>query len=265
MSKLRITKALKVSIERRCLYFDANFPSKAWRTLPTIEDFILSEDGKPGFTVTWHSHSDQSLTVVEEPLKTQHLGETKMIFADSQPKPKGLTERWSLRLKAIIKPVDKDTLSEFGLTVAGRAKLYVNGELIIDNWTKQMRGDAFFGMGTVEERGVVELKAGKKHELFIDFTNVRDDDVLGGPGISALRVGGAEVIDEDISIKKSIRLAESADIVVIAVGLNADWESEGFDRTTLRLPGRVDELVERVAKVAGHKTVVVTQSVCFIE
>ncbi len=37
-------------------------------------------------------------------------------------------------------------------------------------------------------------------------------------------------------------------------------ESEGYDRTTLDLPGRTNELIQRVAGV-NSKTVVVTQAV----
>jgi beta-glucosidase len=34
---------------------------------------------------------------------------------------------------------------EFGLAVAGRARLFVNGDELIDNWTHQRRGDFFYG------------------------------------------------------------------------------------------------------------------------
>ena len=187
-----------------------------------------------------------------------------MFFSDSQPKE--LTERYTLRLKATLKPFDRDTKFQFGLIVAGRAKLYVDGNLIVDNWTKQKRGDAFFGTGTVEERGFVKLQKGKKHKLFIDFCSVRgpagdgsDDTVtLGG---SALRVGGAEVLEEEKGIAESVELAKNADRVIVVVGLNGDWESEGYDRTTLKLPGKTDKLVEKIAEAAKGKTIVVTQSV----
>ena len=56
-------------------------------------------------------------------------------------------------------------------------------------------------------------------------------------------------------------MAKEADAVIAVVGLNADWETEGYDRTTLALPGRTDELVSKVA-AANPKTIVVTQSVC---
>ena len=41
-------------------------------------------------------------------------------------------------------------------------------------------------------------------------------------------------------------------------GLNADWESEGYDRPDLSLPGRTNDLISAVAK-ANPKTVVVLQ------
>lgn len=45
----------------------------------------------------------------------------------------------------------------------------------------------------------------------------------------------------------------------MVVGLNADWESEGYDRSTLSLPLRTDELVEAVA-AANPNTVVIIQA-----
>jgi beta-glucosidase len=46
--------------------------------------------------------------------------------------------------------------------------------------------------------------------------------------------------------------------VVLSVGLNQDWESEGDDRPTLHLPMRTDELVFKVAE-ANPNTIVVIQ------
>lgn len=52
-------------------------------------------------------------------------------------------------------------------------QLYVDGKLVIDNWTRQRRGEAFFGCGSEEEKGIVELKAGVKHAIYVEFCNVR--------------------------------------------------------------------------------------------
>jgi beta-glucosidase len=48
----------------------------------------------------------------------------------------------------------------------------VDGQLVIDNWTRQRRGDYFFGFGSQEERGTFQAKAGIKHEIFVLFCNV---------------------------------------------------------------------------------------------
>lgn len=52
-------------------------------------------------------------------------------------------------------------------------QLYVDGNLVIDNWTRQRRGDSFFNAGTKEERGVYKLKANTKHAILVEFVNVR--------------------------------------------------------------------------------------------
>ena len=54
-------------------------------------------------------------------------------------------------------------------------------------------------------------------------------------------------------------LAAESDVAVVVVGTNEEVESEGFDRTSLALPGRQDELVSAVAAV-NPRTVVVVNS-----
>ena len=41
--------------------------------------------------------------------------------------------------------MEKTATYELGLTVAGRGKLYVDGQLTVDNWTKQRPGEFFYG------------------------------------------------------------------------------------------------------------------------
>jgi beta-glucosidase len=54
--------------------------------------------------------------------------------------------------------------------------------------------------------------------------------------------------------------AKHADAVIAVVGLTPEWESEGFDRPTLHLPGLQDELIEKVAQV-NKQTIVAIQCV----
>ncbi|WP_457028589.1 glycoside hydrolase family 3 C-terminal domain-containing protein [Kitasatospora sp. P5_F3] len=57
----------------------------------------------------------------------------------------------------------------------------------------------------------------------------------------------------------AVALAREADAVVVVVGTTEEYESEGFDRPDLRLPGEQDELVAAVA-AANPATVVVVNS-----
>ena len=65
--------------------------------------------------------------------------------------------------------------------------------------------------------------------------------------------------DADGLIDEAVALAAETDVAVVVVGTTEQVESEGFDRTSLALPGRQDELVARVAAV-NPRTIVVVNS-----
>jgi beta-glucosidase len=60
-------------------------------------------------------------------------------------------------------------------------------------------------------------------------------------------------------LRLTSRPARDADVAVVLVGTTEEVESEGFDRDSLALPGRQDELVRRVA-AANPRTVVVVNA-----
>ncbi|NYH53052.1 beta-glucosidase [Nocardiopsis arvandica] len=62
---------------------------------------------------------------------------------------------------------------------------------------------------------------------------------------------------EEEEIAEAVRAAEEADVAIVVVGTNDEVESEGYDRPTLALPGRQDELVRRVAAANPRTAVVV--------
>jgi beta-glucosidase len=64
---------------------------------------------------------------------------------------------------------------------------------------------------------------------------------------------------DDEEIAAAARLAAASDVAIVVVGTTAEVESEGFDRTTLALPGRQDDLVRQVI-AANPRTVVVVNS-----
>lgn len=153
---------------------------------------------------------------------------------------------------------------EFGMCVVGTARLFVDGKLVVDNKTKQTKGQSFFSVGTIEEKGRIKLEAGKKYNILVEFSsghtytikNIKGVDFTGNGGIY---IGAAQVIDAKKEIENAVSLAKSVDKVILNIGLNGEWESEGYDRKDLKLPGYTNDLVAAVIK-ANPNTVVVNQS-----
>lgn len=151
---------------------------------------------------------------------------------------------------------------EFSLTVCGTAQLFVDGKLVVDNKTTQTSGDSFFGSGTVEVKGTIRLEKGKTYKVLVEFGSGPTSLVKGKSMVSfggALGVGLSQIIDAKEEIKKAVELAKSVDQVVLSIGLNQEWESEGFDRPNMDLPFYTNDLVKAVL-AANPRTVVVNQS-----
>ncbi|KAF8577032.1 glycoside hydrolase family 3 protein [Ramaria rubella] len=240
-----------------------NEGATAYRILPSLDYELVTETGEPGWTLTYHNMADDDNTILPEPLGTEVVDETRIFLTDAAFPP-GLNSKFALRLRGKLRPRAKGVKQfEFGLTVAGRGKLFVKEKLVIDNWTRQRKGDgAFFGLGTLEETGIVSVEKGESTDLLLEFSNVvgpREGDAGGYVTQAGVRLGGRDVSDADEEMRTAVECAAAADVAIVVVGLNADWESEGYDRSDLELPGRTNELVSRVAKV-NPRTVVVTQS-----
>jgi beta-glucosidase len=62
--------------------------------------------------------------------------------------------------------------------------------------------------------------------------------------------------DDGECIDRAVRVASHCENVVIFAGMADDFESEGYDRPHLRLPGRQIELIKRVAQANKNTTVV---------
>lgn len=85
------------------------------------------------------------------------------------------------------------------------------------------------------------------------------DPTTHGGEFTRFQLGIVPMPEEDTLIKEAVSAAQSSDAAVVVVGSAAGIESEGYDRDTLALPGRQDELVEAVAAV-NSRTVVVVNS-----
>ena len=108
-------------------------------------------------------------------------------------------ERFSARLTTTFTP-DEDGDWTFGLVAAGRARLLVDGELVIDNWTEFEPSPVFFGMGSKEKTGTVAMKAGEARQLVVEYRAATT--FAAGVHVGAIRPIGADRIAEAVAARE---------------------------------------------------------------
>jgi len=132
-------------------------------------------------------------------------------------------EAYSFRAQCKLVPWASGT-HEIRLTQCGRARVLIDGELALDaSEGDYERGDAFFGMGSVEIVQAVELSAGVPVELVLEYAN-REAVFLSGASL-----GIVSLVEEDL-IAEAEALAAECDVALVVVGTNDDWETRLGDR-----------------------------------
>jgi len=105
-------------------------------TMPSLDYEMFTESGERGWIGTWHRHeSDTSNVALDEVYSEQVVDETRIFISTSTPK--GITKRWTMRLRGQLKPRETDCEFEFGLQVAGRAKvgnLFIRYRSVLMGW-----------------------------------------------------------------------------------------------------------------------------------
>ena len=142
----------------------------------------------------------------------------------------------------------------FGLASAGLSRLYLDGRLLVDNWDAWQPGDTFFGGGSQEAIGTVDLEARRVYDVTVEYAA----QTRGRLGIKALHVGVLRPLG-DGAIARAAQLAAASEVAVLCVGLSGEWDTEGRDRPHMDLVGRQNELVARIAAV-NPRTIVVLQT-----
>jgi beta-glucosidase len=130
--------------------------------------------------------------------------------------------------------------------------LRVDGAVVVDN-TAPERGTGFYGAGSTLASGSFEFDAGHPYEVVVDLWPRSASSPILGARIAAER----PVVGDEF--ERAVRAAAAAEVAVVVVGSNGAWESEGFDRPDLSLPGRQRELIEAVT-AANPRTVVVVNA-----
>ncbi|HEV2257551.1 MAG TPA: glycoside hydrolase family 3 N-terminal domain-containing protein, partial [Streptosporangiaceae bacterium] len=148
---------------------------------------------------------------------------------------------------------------QLGVSGLGRYRLLVDGAEAFDA-VLALSEDSEIAealMRPPQQLAPVQLAAGQSVDVVVEH-DVDSSPFAGfGTLIQLNLVPPHDTDDEEIAAAAA--LAAASDAAVVVVGTTAEVESEGFDRTTLALPGRQDELVRQVI-AANPRTVVVVNS-----
>lgn len=228
------------------------------QTLPQLGKLLQTQDGRQGFDLKIYNDPPSANT--RRLLEERRLRDSEVFFLDySHPE---LAPIWYADAEGTFIPTESGSYN-FGLTVQGTARLYINGDLLISNVENQKSGPSFLGSGTLEEIGTKELIAGRQYKILVQWGCAKTSK-LKAPGTVDFGHGGfrfscCKQICPKTAIEEAEKLAKTVDQVVLIAGLSGEWESEGQDRETMDLPPYTDELISRVLE-ANPNTAIVIQS-----
>ena len=135
---------------------------------------------------------------------------------------------------------DVTGIHEFEIFAIGKSKLLIDGKEIIDNWSNTEPGDAFFALGTASKKGTANLENAKKYQIEIQYKFEGN--------FPAIYIG-CKAPDKVDLFNEALQIAKEVDQVIMVVGTNSDWETEGNDRADFNLPSRQNELIDAVIDI----------------
>lgn len=225
--------------------------------LPPADPFCETENGADGVTLEFFRGD----SFRGDPMEVQHKQTTELFLWDSAPV--SVLPVYSFKVKTILYPktTGRHTIS---FRSVGPGRLFVNNQLFIDNWDWTEEGEAMFEDSKDIDKEIY-LEEGQPVRLLVESTNeVRPAAKISVDGVGhkygGCRIGYQEESRVDL-LKEAIDVAKAADVAVVVVGLDGEWESEGYDRHSMDLPknGSQDRLIEAILK-ANPNTIVVNQS-----
>lgn len=228
------------------------------KTLPDVAALVQYK-GRSGFMAKFYQHAPG--TADRGLFHELELHSSRIFLADfNHEKLEKGQLLYYLDIEGTYTP-DVTGTFEIGCSVLGTAQVFIDDKLVVDNKTKQEYGDAFFlGMGTREEVAEVHLEKGTTYNIRVEFGT---SPTFTLPCIhkeaGGVFFGFREKVDPQELIQRAVEVARASDSVVLCVGLSKEWESEGFDRPNMDIPGYTNELVEQICAV-NKKVIVVNQS-----
>jgi beta-glucosidase len=204
---------------------------------------IKSPSGERAIEITWIDKNGDTL-LVEDRYAGRYIGMSEPV-SDATKVIKGRTTFTANETGA----------HRFGIAGIGFIKIFVDGKIVLDVENPLVGSDILEALLAAPEKYVdVELQAGQVIELAYEYTKEFPFEFFAIGTFFGYR---APRLDAEIDMQLAVEAARTSDVAIVVVGTTSHVESEGFDRASLKLPGRQDELVNAVAAVNKNTVVVI--------
>ncbi len=226
---------------------------KPRRQLPSADPALfqsLDEQGSRFVLEYFDTPEPRGMPVQSE--RVRHVSVAWAGVPEGLPQDRPFSARWS---GTLVAPSAGEY--EFEVAAGGRSRIFLDDELLVDNWTAPRAGGSILGVASRPRRSKAILESGRPYRLVVEFG--RDPSFeewvpLQSP-VTVVHLG----IEKSVShpgLGEAVDAAAWADVALVFCGTGPEWESEGFDRDSMQLPDGQDELVEAVA-AACRRTVAV--------
>jgi beta-glucosidase len=183
------------------------------------------------------------------PAESGTTGVFRLIWAGDPLNRREPNFAFGARLAAQLTP-DQTGEWVFSIESVAPVRIIIDGAIVLDN-ADVPSGGSFFGMGKPETLVTIDLETGRTYSFVVELRHTPT-----GAGLSGLTIGAMGPQQENM-MEEAVTLAATTDVSIVVVGTNDDWESEGWDRDTITLPGEQDLLIAEVAKVSKRTIVIV--------
>ncbi|MEO8355509.1 MAG: glycoside hydrolase family 3 C-terminal domain-containing protein [Chloroflexota bacterium] len=222
--------------EGRDVLVEAAFGTFIHKNLPApAPDTLSTASGENGLRLSLYAGTEFS----GEPLYAETTTGVQHGWFDHSV-PHVPQDNFSLRMEGLFTPKESG-LHTLSLTAVGWCRLFLDGKLVVDHSSDSDMGQ--------QRTATLELEGGKPYDIKLEYY------WKGNPRWRSVAIGHQPPHATDL-IAEAVELARRSDVAVVVAGLNDEWESEGFDRVDMKLPGEQDELIRQVV-AANPNTIVV--------
>jgi beta-glucosidase len=219
---------------------------QTWESVPAPPPGSLLDPvtGEPGVRQEFRDASGALLD-------GEHRESSSLTWWDSVPDEIGWGKSGKIVLLASFTPAQSGP-HLIGASGIGALTVWLDDEIVIQDETRVPDDPVEAMTRPGELRTRAWLESGTPVAFRLELW-----PAAAGAGPLGVRLGIVPATDEDALLEEAVAAAAAADAAIVVVGSAELTESEGFDRSTLALPGRQDELVTRIAAVSPRTVVVV--------